>query len=210
MLTKRIKWFCAVAFIAVIGFFIISSTAYAGDKSGVNKEGIKVHGHWKIEIFNPDGMLVSTTEFNNSLQNTGQQYLVQLLTGAAVHGAWELIVEDTITTQPCNNSSTPDSCRIGESGVNYGSLNISSSNLVVNSQTYGPITLSGSVTASNASTINRVATGIFKCVSTTTTIDTCRAGILSSVWLFTNANLASPPSVVAGQLIQVTVTISFS
>jgi hypothetical protein len=40
----------------------------AGEKSkGGKDEGIKVHGHWVLEIRNPDGSLASRKEFENSL-----------------------------------------------------------------------------------------------------------------------------------------------
>jgi Na+-transporting methylmalonyl-CoA/oxaloacetate decarboxylase gamma subunit len=38
-------------------------------------EGIKVHGHWTIEVKNPDGKLVTHREFENSLApNNGRCY----------------------------------------------------------------------------------------------------------------------------------------
>jgi len=36
-------------------------------KAGGKNEGIKVHGHWVLEIKNPDGSLASRHEFENSL-----------------------------------------------------------------------------------------------------------------------------------------------
>jgi len=55
-------------------------------------EGIKVHGHWIIEVKNPDGSLAKRVEFENSLVTptnypgaslTGSQALVAVLSGVA-------------------------------------------------------------------------------------------------------------------------------
>lgn len=55
-------------------------------------EGITVHGHWTIEVKNPDGSLAKHVEFENSLVTptnfplasmTGSQALVALLSGSA-------------------------------------------------------------------------------------------------------------------------------
>ena len=38
-----------------------------GDGQKAKADGIKVHGHWKIDVRDPDGKLVSQTEFENAL-----------------------------------------------------------------------------------------------------------------------------------------------
>jgi len=43
------------------------STAAREKPSGGSHEGITVHGHWTIEVRNPDGSLVRRVEFENSL-----------------------------------------------------------------------------------------------------------------------------------------------
>src|SRR5713226_6208411 len=45
--------------------------ASAASESGGQKEGIKVHGHWTIDVRNPDGTLVTHREFENSLAASG-------------------------------------------------------------------------------------------------------------------------------------------
>jgi hypothetical protein len=47
---------------------------------------MKVHGHWIIDIKNPDGTLAHHHEFENSIQYDGQNYLVGLLSGYAAAG----------------------------------------------------------------------------------------------------------------------------
>jgi hypothetical protein len=49
-------------------------------------EGIKVHGHWTIELRDPDGTIAGHHEFKNALVNQGAQALAALLQ-ATLHGA---------------------------------------------------------------------------------------------------------------------------
>jgi hypothetical protein len=58
----------------------LAATGIAQEKpAGRPSEGIKVHGHWTIEIRNPDGSLVSRSEFENALLDTGKVWLARLL-----------------------------------------------------------------------------------------------------------------------------------
>jgi hypothetical protein len=55
-----------------------------GQPQGGMGEGIKVHGHWTIDIKNQDGTLASQMEFENSLvPGSGNQALSALLGGAS-------------------------------------------------------------------------------------------------------------------------------
>jgi hypothetical protein len=68
------------------------------------REGIKVHGWWTIEVRNPDGKVVSHTEFENSLvQPGGAADLTMLLTGTQVVGGYRIDLADTSAnlTGPC-------------------------------------------------------------------------------------------------------------
>ena len=57
-------------------------------------EGIKIHGHWVIDVRNPDGTLAAHRDFHNSLVTltgasygpTGDQILAALLSGNTVPG----------------------------------------------------------------------------------------------------------------------------
>lgn len=66
-----------------------------------NHEGITVHGHWMIEVRNPDGKVVSHTEFENSLVDPA--LLGAILTGFWVPGGYQVTLADspTATTGPC-------------------------------------------------------------------------------------------------------------
>src|ERR1039458_1875644 len=56
--------------------------------AGGTQEGIKVHGHWIIDVRNPDGALATHREFENSLQTTGAIALVNSLAHTSVTGLW--------------------------------------------------------------------------------------------------------------------------
>ena len=64
--------------------------AVARRSSGGEREGIHVHGHWVIEVRNPDGSITARREFENSLQPTGASTLASLLAGDHVPGAWSV------------------------------------------------------------------------------------------------------------------------
>ena len=55
-------------------------TAASERKPGGNHEGITVHGHWIIEVRNPDGKLAPRREFENAYP-AGGAYLPSLLSG---------------------------------------------------------------------------------------------------------------------------------
>jgi hypothetical protein len=91
-------------------------------------EGITVHGHWTIEVKNPDGKVVTHREFENSLitpsnypgaNETGSQALVALLSGVGTlapansgYAAWEIVLFPA-TTSPCGTGENV----IGSAGV---------------------------------------------------------------------------------------------
>jgi hypothetical protein len=83
-----------------------SSTAAASAAHAPAKgahEGIGIHGHWTIEVRNPDGTLARHVEFENGLcisqangnQTTfegGDQIIATLLAGATSIGGWEILL----------------------------------------------------------------------------------------------------------------------
>ncbi len=76
-------------------FLAIATAGSSQEKpAGGPSEGIKVHGHWTIEVREPDGTLVSRTEFENALapdmgQGSGAQFLTRLLSRDAAVGKWK-------------------------------------------------------------------------------------------------------------------------
>src|SRR5579862_760999 len=61
--------------------------------SGGPSEGIKVHGHWTIDVRNPDGSLSSHSEFDNHL-SAGGMTLAMALTNWNCQGALDTSATD--------------------------------------------------------------------------------------------------------------------
>src|SRR5258706_7693050 len=81
-----------------------STSRESASKGGPN-EGIKVHGHWTIEVRNPDGMLVTHREFENGLVAPGT--LVQFLARRGVPGEWGISIADQVCV---NHDGNPIGC----------------------------------------------------------------------------------------------------
>jgi hypothetical protein len=145
-----------------------------------NLGGIKVHGHWKMVVRNPDGTLAKQVEFENSLvtPNGGDLLLAALLTGQAVPADWAI---NLYANAPiCSTTSTYASCVLVQ---NMNGLTASSScnifhepcvpglTVTIIGVTGGTITgpvgfqLAGTLTVTNATTINSVATIVDFCQS---------------------------------------------
>jgi hypothetical protein len=197
-------------------------------------EGIKVHGHWKIVIKNPDGTVVSSTEFENSLitPGGGDAVLAQLLTSYAVPSFWRIFVSGTL----CGTASAPSACQIAPSTDTLGcSLPNCFNNLVTN---YIPVGLNNNVPTTAASfqlsgNFTALTTGPLVLVQTGNTLCTNGAPPITSspsecavaaggggigggtgvggveFYYFTGTTTAATVTS-AGQIVQITVTISFS
>ena len=103
------------------------------------REGITVHGHWAIEVRNPDGKLVSHTEFENALSPGfpfpilegltaqvpgGAAFLSALMSGQAVitPGNWAILLEGSSLAlpspgAPCVTAQTYGTCFIFSSAT---------------------------------------------------------------------------------------------
>jgi len=156
---------------------------------GGTDEGIKVHGHWMIEVRSPDGKLVSHTEFENSVIPSTQEPMI-ILVGAYTAGEWGIVmggnsspctanvvgpfgVFDTegiynITFAPpyCVISGTapfitPTGCTAAAGGIPASSC--SQSLGVVPNSGGDFFTLSGQVVATESGTISRVGTILGVC-----------------------------------------------
>jgi hypothetical protein len=179
-------------------------------------EGIKVHGHWTIEVRNPDGKLVTHREFENSLdQNAGAATLVIPLDRSAVGGLWMV----ALGSSSC--PATSPFCLLTESASSvlqntFRTLTVTESG----SQTTNPhLVLSGTMTAPQSGSVNFVQTLQLECAPTVAPANCLETNALGvnpprggefGYGIFTSTLLNPFISVSAGQLIQVTVDISFS
>jgi hypothetical protein len=183
--------------------------------SGGPAEGIKVHGHWIIDVRNPDGTLASHRDFENSLVPSGAALLVGSLSRTSVTGLWTVVTGSNTAPGACGSSAFCTIAEPTEVGIN------NSNNLIVSAPTSGPnsgrIVLAGSFTAAGSATITTVSTTLDVCAVGVTATGCNLSDLLNfpagasqfTSFSFPANNLPVVP-VVAGQLVQVTVVISFS
>ena len=197
-----------------------TTTSPATESKGGPNEGIKVHGYWMIDVRNPDGKLVTHREFENALLGAGATTMQEFLGRAAKPGLWQIglarlgnpwVIGEPSDTQPfwvlSKNLSlclpTDASCIIA--GVQHPvPLN-------------GHLLIGGSVVAPQDDTIFDVTTYLYSCP-----LNSAGGACANAATPFTDYTLTPlvngtcPPnttcrlSVVAGQIIQVTVQFSFS
>jgi hypothetical protein len=136
-----------------------------------NSEGIKVHGHWIIEVRNPDGKLVERREFENALAQSGSSGLVGLLSGYFAAGDWSIVVDGN--PGPCTWSVGCIIARSLNTVPAYGQcvgpycftgLSVTP-NFPANLQGSASLVLSGTFTASQAGTIAKVYTDLNVCAA---------------------------------------------
>jgi hypothetical protein len=178
------------------------------ERSGAPHEGIKVHGHWTIEVREPDGRLVSHREFENALLDEGQTLLAGLLGRGVSSPIWlvrlEHIPRDNPNLEPCDQhpvGGQPAPCYIIEPTSDPIPENNVFKNLQLQVLNQNTLQLAGSATAFRSTSIGRVSSRF-----QATQLPSGQA--ISSY--FTAKDLATPVPVVAGQIIQVTVLFSFS
>jgi len=160
-------------------------------------EGIQVHGHWTIDVYNPDGSLDDHHEFDNALSEPGVDSLVRLLTGVGPSDAQSWFI--TLT------NACPTGCAITD--VTAEALNTTgSSNLL------DVISLSGQVVAVSDATIDEVQTAFGICTEDVPQ-STCEGSLNPGDTRPFTAKQLDPVDQVevsAGQTIQVQVEISFT
>lgn len=81
-------------------------TAAPAPSGGLNT-GIRIHGHWKIVVRNPDGTVSTRRDFENSLDLGGIYILPTLLAGAQTPGAWAIALgaQNAANTGPCSGAT---------------------------------------------------------------------------------------------------------
>ena len=204
----------------------------SGD-GGLNT-GIKVHGHWVIDVLNPDKTLVSHHEFENGLLALPSIYTASFHLGTAVPGGWAVFLSPDPTLASASNTllleqagaTYPSTAIYGISGIPLPACpgTSCSSSLTVGPTSGGTaigLVLSGNATAPSAGTINTVATLLATCSPSSGPVPapaaclTINASTGNKILTpYTQANLTAsttppPISYAAGQIVQATVTLSF-
>ena len=221
MMGKR-TLFGMVAILAIVGTVLVAGgpkerASLAGARApvadGPSAEGITVHGHWKLDIFDADGSYDRSVEFQNALTPGGAGILAQLLGRDRTPGAWEVWLLGS--PQPCNDGTAARVCVITENPDSGGGLSHVFDNLTLDLSAAGELTLAGSATIAQATEINEVQTIIWHCTPGEAPAPsgggTCPAIHTSGFTRKTTseAGFDSVP-VDAGQVVQVFVTLSFS
>jgi hypothetical protein len=168
-------------------------------------EGIKVHGHWTIEVRDPDGTVVTHREFENSYYSVGG-LLPSLLARKNSLGGWAIWM----------NVAGGRAIFIVEPIVPGSATGASANNnLTVTPTPSGQIILAGSGPALDAGNITLVATLNWLCaadVSPTNCYAATANATISTPGLtnFSGTTLSTSVPVLPGQIVQATVTLSFS
>jgi hypothetical protein len=167
-------------------------------------QGIKVHGHWTIEVKSPEGKIIQRYEFTNSLMPGGKDVLMNLLAGGVIQRWWGVLVGSTPAGSGLCNNSGNNACHLVEPDFSWTASNLSKTLTVTPNFTAGILSLSGSFTATQDADLGYVTTTFFGCPTST---PTCTPSFGQT---FTSKALIPAISVQNGQLIAITVRLSFS
>lgn len=172
-------------------------------------ENIVVHGHWTIEIRDPDGTLVESREFENALMTDGDERLVDYLARQYSVGGWVIQAgNNTEENNPFYDPGNPGIntfCWIYESG-GPTSEPYQFDGLTIGTGDGSQVVLNGTAIAQRAGSIDDVRTLVARLDKTLPPASSYDGGAR----YFTSTTLGSPPSVSAGQHIVFTVILSFS
>lgn len=200
--TQRMAATACAFVLAAFGTAVLAQTT---DRTGGGWSDIKVHGHWTIDIKNPDGALHKRHEFENELAllGDGPLTLVNILARQWKPGLWAVDLLAPPSEVQCLPSGQPAGCVLSELGWGTNSAG----NLIVSVPSSGPnlgkLVLAGSLTSPVAQTFTRALTRVYPCTAGVTICPSSHAAA------FTVKDFA-PIAVQAGQAVQVTVVISFS
>ena len=195
----------------------VSST---DDQADGTNEGIKVHGHWTIDVHEPQGKLVSHSEFDNYLTTFGATSLVQFLTRNRSVGSWKITTSGS--PPPCTSSiGGLANCELSELPASFPLIQNEPGSefpeLSVTENSAGNLELAGSITIGTDTDLGTVITYVARCSSTNPATDAstspsyrCPAGEIGIYQAFTYKDLVPQIAVLTGQVVNITVVISFS
>ncbi len=203
-----------VAGVAALLLGIVQPAAIAG--AGAPQEGITVHGHWVVDIRNPDGTLASHLDFENALTPTGAQTVAGLLSRQYGTGSWTVVLYGGANATPAAPCALPPNglglpappgapCILAEASFFGGQTPPPGLGLVTLNHGPSTVVLTGAVQATSNGTIGLVESHL-TCPSPAGGCQ--QPDELGN--LFSAAILQTPQTVAANQVIQVSVTFSFS
>lgn len=175
------------------------------------REGLRVHGHWTIEVRDPDGKLVLRREFDNALViPTGATHLANIMGRARTVGLWRINTLGADQICEATPGGSPAACEIVESTDGLIS-NTAFKTLTVGVSGSVPaeLVLNGSLVAQRTGAIEQVRTFNLYCANVTSPA-ACPNSTAAGADMVTGTVLVSPIAVQAGQQVQVRVAITFS
>ena len=214
----------AIASVALMLVFVVVPGGTEGLKSftaltreaapapGGPVEGIAVHGHWIIEVKNPDGTLAERREFDNALSPvSGGRTLALILARVNSVGGWRI----TLLPNPLSEGAFLNETSSRSEGILVESTSTITSPIyfktlevsVRSSGDVNKLVLSGTATAQTSGNIGRVKTHIYMLRATQPPSSDYTA---LSVNDLTETSLPSPVNLTGGQTVTVTVEIIFS
>jgi hypothetical protein len=185
------------------------ATAAKGQKEASVKGGIKVHGHWVLEVKNPDGSVAERKEFENSLvtvgeptgNSSGSYGLSQILAGQAYVYQWSVGLTNSITVC-CNTILLQQG---GCAGVQTNGALCAPLTVILNPTSTGLVFQGSSPPVTAATTTSMVASYFYACGQSVAQNQCANNGFPV---IFTAANQSLTLQV--GQAVLVTVNITFS
>jgi hypothetical protein len=187
----------------------------------VARGDIKIHGHWVIDVRNPDGTTVERREFDNAITSFGKAHLANVLLRNFSVAPFMILVGSSSPTGPCQGIPNlanygPNHCFSIHPSSNTGLVPPTAVFPTMTQTVGGPansqIILAGSITTRNAGQIDLVATIQPTCIPSaapTSCHSLGAGGLFTSHDLRDQQGTLAPIPVVAGQIVQVMVTFSF-
>ena len=203
----------------------VASSAFTqtAQRDGTPREGVKVHGHWVIDVRNADGSLASHTEFENRLAlpgdepfgGAGNRILAALLGRSSSVGVWEIQLHG-VNVDLCQDLAAPvvNGCVITEPFAATVAANYFKNLTMTTDVQAGTIVLKGTARTNSCSgcgplPVTHVNTALRTCAAASAPSSPCTSNQNGGV--FTKTEIPDPkPIVQFDQSIDVTVIISFS
>jgi hypothetical protein len=181
---------------------------------GDRGEGVLVHGHWTIEVRNTDGTLAEHREFENTLMAGGKELLAKLLARQSSMGGWSIRLFGTPTSQGAFADESGG--RTGGGVIFESSYPDSAPNMFKNltvsipatGEYAGDLVLSGTATANVDGNISNVQLGAEGHAPAEVSSSTYY-GTSYHFYTFSGTGI-STVTLTAGQMVTVTVAVSFS
>ena len=199
-----------LAVVLLAGLVAAGCGAPADNSASQPEEGIKVLGHWTIEVRSPDGSLVERREFDNALSVTGNWVLTRFLGRQKSVGFWYIGTSGTKADQPfLDDNGDPNWGLLAEADAPETG-NWIFKTLTVTVPTEGDnehkLVLSGTATAQKDGVISGVNTSVSLDAPTNAPSSPSAVGFPNYV---TTTLLSPSVAVTEGQQLLFTVVISF-